>query len=146
MAKIILLEKTYFHISRKWNSNNNSFMDLDALFASLYPHYYSFPRSSCTTQFNAKKEVSKEFSFSSYSSIFTLDTVKKNFIKDNLKPKSRSQKSIQRFRLMHLSYFFMTEKTCRVSFRALVSTSWKKPVVEDTIWGILSNTEFSKFA
>ena len=31
--------------------------------------------------FMQKKEVSKEFSFSSYSSIFTLDNVKKNFQK-----------------------------------------------------------------
>ena len=118
MAEIILLEKHIFISQGNETQITILFTDLDALFASLYPHYYSFPRSSCTTQFNAKKEVSKEFSFSSYSSIFTLDTVKKNFIKDNLKPKSRSQKSIQRFRLMHLFYFFMTEeKTCRASFK-----------------------------
>ena len=119
MAEIILLEKHIFISQGNETQITILFTDLDALFASLYPHYYSFPRSLCTTHFHAKKkEVSKEFSFSSYSSIFTLDTVKKNFIKDNLKPKSRSQKSIQRFRLMHLFYFFMTEeKTCRASFK-----------------------------
>ena len=136
MAEIILLEKHIFISQGNETQITILFTDLDALFASLYPHYYSFPRSLCTTHFHAKeKEVSKEFSFSSYSSIFTLDTVKKNFIKDNLKPKSRSQKSIQRFRLMHLFYFFMTEKSCRGSFKKpKFSTSLKKPVVEVTKW------------
>ena len=118
MAKIILLEKHIFISQGNETQITILFTDLDALFASLYPHYYSFPRSLCTTHFHAKKRSIKRISFSSYSSIFTLDTVKKNFIKDNLKPKSRSQKSIQRFRLMHLFYFFMTEeKTCRASFK-----------------------------
>ena len=135
MAEIILLEKHIFISQGNETQITILLTDLDALFASLYPHYYSFPRSLCTTHFMQKKEVSKEISFSSYSSIFTLDTVKKNFIKDNLKPKSRSQKSIQRFRLMHLFYFFMTEeKTCRASFKKNLkfSTSLKKPVVEVT--------------
>ena len=80
-----------------------------------------------------KKKYQKSFHFHLTHQYLPLIMSKGIFKKDNLKPKSRSQKSIQRFRLMHLSYFFMTEKTCRVSFRALVSTSWKKPVVEDTI-------------
>ena len=65
MAEIILLEKHIFISQGNETQITILFTDLDALFASLYPHYYSFPRSLCTTHFHAKvkKRYQKSFHF-----------------------------------------------------------------------------------
>ena len=65
MAEIILLEKHIFISQGNETQITILFTDLDALFASLYPHYYSFPRSLCTTHLiNAKKKkYQKKFHF-----------------------------------------------------------------------------------
>ena len=63
MAEIILLEKHIFISQGNETQITILFTDLDALFASLYPHYHSFPRSLCTTHFHAKNEKKHQKSF-----------------------------------------------------------------------------------
>ena len=65
MAEIILLEKHIFISQGNETQITILFTDLDALFASLYPHYYSFPRSLCKTHFHAKmkRNIKRVFIF-----------------------------------------------------------------------------------
>ena len=91
------------------------------------------------------KEISKEFSFSSYSSIFTLDHVKKNFKKDNQKPMSRSQKVFKGSAWCICFIFSWPKKVVEVHSRNLsFQRLWRNQLLKLPNEGVLSNISIFK--